>query len=339
MSAFVVMTAMPPTKGHIRLIEFAHALGEGTVVMIQTQPGEPFCNERVSALIDHFHDWGNIEFRHMHRTLPQDPETPGFRELWQKIMHNNGCEPEDLIVSSEAYGMWLAALTGATFIPYDPERLLTPTKATDVRTDPIGNFAQIANEFQKNLRINVTIFGAESVGKTTLSRSLAKLMNGQWFFEWARPYLETVGPDITVASMEAIWHGQKALEIHSHDFYDKPFAFYDTDLYSTIGYWAMPHWADHLGPVPQGLIADATPNDLYLIPRSNIPFEEDPIRYGGDRREASDQYWIAVAEQYGLNYVVLESPDRTDRIYEAMQALRPFEKRLKDSLAFDRGGF
>lgn len=341
-TAYVVCTAMPPTKGHVRLIEFAALTSDITNVLVMTQPGEPFPRERVNALKDHFcHDDG-IRFYNVHRVLPQDPETPGFRELWRDIMVSEyDCQPGDTIVSSESYGIWLSEVTGATFIPYDPERALTPTKATDVRNDPVSNFDLIAEEFQPYLRINVVLFGAESVGKTTLSRDLATRLNGHCFFEYARPYLEMVGPEISRDSMTAIWRGQKALETQSHRFFDKPYAFYDTDLHSTVGYWAMPHWADHLGPVPQGLIDDAMAHrsDIYLIPRSNIPFEEDPIRYGGDKREASDAYWIAVAEQYGLNYVLLESPDRNERIYEAIDALRPLERKMRHSLTYDRQGF
>ena len=36
----------------------------------------------------------------------------------------------------------------------------------------------------------VTIIGAESTGKTSLSRQLADTMDGDWVPEFARPYLE-----------------------------------------------------------------------------------------------------------------------------------------------------
>jgi NadR type nicotinamide-nucleotide adenylyltransferase len=340
MSTYVVMTALPVTKGHINLIEYALHLGDPVVVMLMTQPGEPFCDERLYALDDHFFMHPDIVIRNIHKTLPQDPETPGFKELWAGIMAEHGCVGEDnTIVASEPYGKWLAEVTGAKFIPYDPYREITPCKATDVRTDPVKNFDLIANEFQKFLRINVTIFGAESTGKTTLARDMAQCYNGHYFFEWARPYLEMVGPEITVGSMTAIWKGQEALESHSGDFYDKPFAFFDTDLYSTIGYWEMPHWTETLGLPPKGLIQSAVPADLYVITQSNIPFEEDPLRYGGDHRETSDEYWINVAESYGLNYVVLEASSRWGRIKETYAAMQPLIDKMKKSIAYDRGGF
>lgn len=340
-TAYVVMTAMPPTKGHTDLIEYAMHLDHTNVnVLLMTQPGEPFCAERHSTLLERFWGRSGITIHNIHKTLPQDPETPGFRELWRDIMMQYGCAgPNCTVVASEPYGLWLAEVTGTHFMPYDPYREIRPVKATDVRNDPLNNFDLIAEEFQKYLRINVTVFGAESTGKTTLARDLAEHCNGHFFMEWARPYLETVGPEITTASMTDIWHGQRALEAHSEDFYDKPFAFFDTDLYSTIGYWEFPHWAPTIGPVPRGLVGDAIPSDLYLICQSNIPFEEDPLRYGGDHREGSDEYWIKVAETYDLNYVVLKSHSREERIREAIGALSPYVEKMRDSLTYDRGGF
>jgi HTH-type transcriptional repressor of NAD biosynthesis genes len=342
-SAYVLMTALPPTKGHMRLVEYAAHLADDVQVIVCTQPDEPGPYERYYAVADRFSDAHNVFVHHHHEQIEQNPEAVGFKEMWRGIMRRYGCTAgEDLIVASEPYGAWVAEITGTTFMPYDPGRELTPVKATNVREDPWNNFHLIAEEFQGYLRINVTVFGAESTGKTTLARDLAELYDGHYFFEYARPYLESVGPDITVESMRAIWAGQLALELHAgENFHDKPIAFFDTDLFSTVGYWAMSHWVDALGPVPDGLIDDATSGkaDLYIITRSNIPFEEDPLRYGGDHREASDDYWIAVAEQYGLNYVVLDSEDRHGRWKESVAAIEPLWNRMRDNLTYDRGGF
>lgn len=334
--AFVVMTAMPPTAGHMHLIDFAKQIGDDYMVVLFTQPNEPMVLERYVALNQVHEGW----LTWVNRTLPQDPETPGFWDMWTNIMVDEiGVRPCDYIVSSEPYGQQLADITGATFVPYDPYRELTPCKATDVRNDPVSNFHLIAREFQPFLRANVTIFGAESTGKTTLAKGLASHCHGHYFVEWARPFLEATSPDINVESMTAIWKGQRALEAHSDTFYDKPFAFFDTDLYSTIGYWEQPHWRAQLGPVPEGLLRDATLSDLYIITQANIPFEEDPLRYGGDHRESSDEYWIQVAETYGLNYVVLDSVHPYDRIYEAKTYLDQLENRMREKIFYDRGGF
>lgn len=352
MRAWVLMTALPPTKGHAGLIEFAAKLAPEVHVIVCTQPSEPFASQRYTAVLQHALKVpsARVMVSHLHRELPQDPATPGFWELWKDIyttpsdymmFFDYGVEPGDLIVSSEPYGQTLADLTGATFMPYDPKRELFYTKATAVRDDVEDTFDWILPEFQHHLRVNVTVWGAESTGKTTLSKDLARVYGGHWFYEWARPYLETVGPDITIESMEAIWHGQTATQAHSYDFYDKPYAFFDTDLYSTIGYWEQPHWAEDLGPVPKGLIRDAEKfkSDLYVITRSNIEFEADPLRYGGTKRESPDEFWIDIANKYGLNYVVLDSDRKTDRRREAIPYIDAVARAKWQQLEYDRQGF
>ncbi len=351
--AWILMTAMPPTKGHRNLIRFGGSLAREVHVIVCTQPGEPFTGQRAEAVrqIAREIHYSRVSVHHLHKELPQDPATPGFWEMWHRILtkgddamdqwFNNGIQPGDYFVSSEPYGARVAEMTGAIFMPYDPDRELFYTKATEIRVDPLTNFEDIAPEFQHHVRTGVTVFGAESTGKTTLSKALARDLNGHWFFEWARPYLETVGPTINIDSMTAIWRGQAATQSHSWDFYDKPFAIYDTDLYSTIGYWEQPHWQKDLGPVPPGLIADAKAfrSDLYIITKSNIPFEADPLRYGGDKRESPDEFWIGVAEKYGLNYVVLEETDLAERLRTSIKAARLTAQAVTSGLHYDRKGY
>jgi nicotinamide riboside kinase len=255
-------------------------------------------------------------------------------------MESYGFKPGDFVVSSELYGQTLADRLGGIFMPYDPNRELYYTKATNIRNNLDKYFEDILPEFQHNLRSTITIWGAESTGKTTLSKELAWTINGHWLFEWARPYLEAVGPDINVASMTAIWRGQLATQRHARYMYNKPFVVQDTDLFSTVGYWEQPHWADALGAVPQGLVQDAlnTKSDLYIITKSNIPFEEDPLRYGGDHRESPDEYWIEIAKKYDLNYVVLDSSDLFQRVAWSGKYAKEIMAKKAESIFFDRKG-
>jgi hypothetical protein len=85
-------------------------------------------------------------------------------------------------------------------------------------------------------------------------------------------------------------------------------------------------------------VGDALDNksDLYLIAPSNIPFEADPLRYGDGERESSDQFWIDLCEDYGLNYKVLTSSNRGDRILEAADHVGVLLQGIKDSLHYER---
>lgn len=346
--AFVLMTAMPPTKGHINLIRFAAELADNVTVIVCTQPDEPFPSERFLAVADatkhseRFHAAGEVKVEWLHRKLEQNPSAPGFWEMWDKIMRGFGFKPGDMCVSSEPYGKTLADRLDGVFMPYDPERELYYTKATQIRNNPAKYFADIAPEFQQHLRQTVTIFGAESTGKTTLSRELSYKANGHWLFEYARPYLTYTENVITPESMTGIWKGQKAIQRHGQRMLDKPWVIQDTDLFSTVGYWEFPHWQETLGPVPEELIKDAIElkSDLYLITKSNIPFEKDPLRYKSDEgvREGSDEYWINVAEKYGLNYKVVTPKESGLRTAAALDMMDEHFDKIAARITYDRRG-
>jgi HTH-type transcriptional repressor of NAD biosynthesis genes len=341
--SFLLLTAMPPTSGHLQLIQFASLMAdEGTVVIVNTQPHEPLPYERVAALKRAVKNRGmkNVKFKHINKVMAQDPATPGFWDMWQKILLDAGVRPTDYIVASMAYGKKLAEITGSTFYPYDIDRYINPVKATPIREDPYAHFHHIIPEFQKHLRTTVTVFGAESTGKSTLSRQLAEKMNGYWLFEYARPYLEYTTNEITQRSMMAIWKGQAALQRQADNLHGKPYIVQDTDLFTTVGYWQFPHWQSTLGECPQGLVdeAKALQSDLYIFTRSNIPFEKDPLRYGGDHREGSDEYWLDVCKQYDLPYVVLESNDPDERLAQATAAIEKVAAEKAKLIAYDRHG-
>lgn len=171
-----------------------------------------------------------------------------------------------------------------------------------------------------NLPYRVTIFGAESTGKTTLSRQLAKATDATWLYEFARPYLEQTKAPINKQSMTTIWHGQAVLQSMAQG----GLIVQDTDLFSTVGYWQFPHWRDTLGVCPNALITQAKQwqSDLYVITPSNIPFETDPLRFGGDKREGSDAYWIRVCQQYDLPYVVLKGQGKKERLAETIAHIK-----------------
>lgn len=342
-TAFVLMTALPPTKGHLHLIQFAAQTASRLRVVVCTQPDEPMGNERFLAIKDAvrnlFHS-DAVVLRINHQ-LPQDPETPGFWDLWKNLMIWAGFKPGDIVVSSEAYGQKLADINSGVFIPYDPQRELYTCRGTDARHDLRGKFDTLMPEFQHYVRQTVTVFGAESTGKTTLSKAVADSMNGHWLYEWARPYLELVGPEITEQAMIDIATGQLAAQKHTATWYDKPFVVQDTDLFSTVGYWEQPHWTEALGIVPPGLVSEAIKNksDLYLITQSNIPFEPDKLRYGVDKRESSDEFWLGIADKYELNYRIIKYDDPVERLIEAQYYMAQHFDEMAEKLDYDRKGF
>lgn len=310
--AWVLMTAMPFTKGHANLIQFASAIAPTTVVL-STQPDEPFVKEREQALYNFnvtnctFGTGFKSNIIHVGafvQQVPKDENDYDFWYMWVKVLVHNGFKKGDYIVGSEMYCKTLAEYADGIFMPYDLERSILDCNATAVRDNPLENFSLIHPTFQPVLRKTVTFFGAESCGKTTTSKNIAKYLDYWWLPEWARPYLEALdSPPVSDDHMYAIWQGQLAMQRQAQKLEDKPFILQDTDLFSTVGYWRM------YGSCPEGIVHDAvlTKSDLYIVMSSDIPFEEDPIRYGGKVRESDDQFWIDICEEFGLNYVYVDA--------------------------------
>jgi NadR type nicotinamide-nucleotide adenylyltransferase len=337
------MTAMPVTKGHKALIQFADQYAEAidtmANVVVCTQPSEPFSQERILAVYDIIKPMVSTWMVPLNREMEQNADAPGFWDMWRGILHGNGARDGDTYIASEVYGKRLADEMNGKFMPYDPERSIMPIKATKVREDVYGMWTSIAPEFAKHLTRRITIFGAESTGKTTLAKRLSEVTDSYFVPEYARPYLENTVNEITVSSMTDIWKGQAALQQSARMWEPRQFIIQDTDLFSTVGYWEFPHWQDTIGAPPEGLVADALhqKSDLYLITKSNIPFEADPLRYGGDAREGSDEYWINVCEKYDLNYIVLDAEGLTNRAFEALPLIfKNFENHAKPLADYKR---
>ncbi len=320
------MTALVPTLGHKYLIDFARSLvtWRGTVhVIVGSMDKEPVNGkERVEAFRTTYNADSRVKIHHLHRNVPQEPhEHPNFWNVWRDIVREFvDVQPNDYFVASELYGIDMARVLGCRFMPCNRYRETVPIRGTEVRQDLLENFDFILTEFQKHIRKTVTVFGAESCGKTTMANWLAKELNGHFVPEWAREYLETVGAEITDEKMRAIVHGQYALQdTAQNDLFNKPFIFQDTDLFSTLGYYRL--WDGGTASDRELVehLAKKTKSDLYVVMNDQIPFEVDPLRYGGDKRESQTQFWIELLEEFDCNYYVVTA---TSQRYQQMEVAR-----------------
>ena len=323
-NGLVLLTALPPTRGHRYLVDFAAefmaAQGGALDVLLCTRPCEPIPGEwRYRALRDHFGD--RVTVRHYAEDVPQYPqEHPDFWTIWRDLIRaQTRCGPGGVVFASESYGAQLAEVLDCSFIPCDLHRDAVAISATQVRQDPIGLFAEILPEMQRHFRRTVTLFGAESCGKTTVSRLLAGRVGGHWVPEWARGYLEAAGPEITEAKMARIIDGQHASQAAVARFGDRPFVIRDTDLLTTLGYHQL-----YRGGHPERLadLVRATRADLYVVMNDEIPFVPDPQRYGGDRRETGTAFWLDLLARFGCRHHRVRAVRIDDQVAEIEAAIR-----------------
>lgn len=310
-NTIVLMTALLPTTGHADLIKFAAEIPDSKVhVLISGRTFEPIPSlDRWQDLHDHFKSYTNVYVAHsVNDHAPQNPEDmpDGFWEWWKDEINGNFPQTQghwDYVVASEPYGQQVADSLDARFLPYDIARTLNPIKGTNARRNPWDLWTSILPETRKRYMVKATMFGQESVGKTTMAKAVAEKLDVRWIPEYARPYLETVGPEVTLEAMENIHAGQTALQKSNFNKVETPALILDTDLFSTVGYY---HVID-IDEAPEELVNDAhtLASDVYYVLPDDIPFEPDILRYGDGVRESDTEFWIKLLEDHRQTYKVV----------------------------------
>lgn len=358
----VIMTALPPTTGHADLIRFANAYardnGGDVYVHLTICRDEPFINERVFALDEFINNHLNTDYTSSTEVnlvtdyydvdMPQTPEEYDGNELefwdmwceflfyseWSEMWTGEYASPHSVIIGSEKYCQNLADCMGWDFVEYDMDRSSNSIRATVVRESPLIYMPKFAlPEFISGVNHRFVFIGAESVGKTTVSKSVAKyIMHAKWYAEWARPYLERTGSHLDNQKMDMIARAQTAIDRVVKGSSDL-ISIQDTDIMATIGYYrlydelhtdlyrdiesqqqllsSMYHMTkgETLGGGAPKRFSVAKNATYIVLQQDHVPFEVDPLRYGGSVRETEDQYWIDLLEEFNKDYVVCPALD------------------------------
>lgn len=342
-----ILTGLVPTEGHRFAIETAAEVMElnfGKLhVIVFDRTFEPVKGTiRASAIREQFAHmpWVHV-YHHVDDGAPQnDDGTQEFWNYWCNLAERvTGVDNFSFVFASEAYGNTYANHLGGRFIPIDIDREINNIKGTTVRRNLHSQFGYVMPSFRKHLARRIVMFGAESTGKTTMAKQLVKNDNiyGQSKFlpEWARPYLERFGPDVTDERMENIAMTQYAIEKAALRNLEVPWVYQDTDLLSTIGYYRI-YKGQPYKYIDQ--MFEETKGHLYIVMSSGIKFTEDPLRYGGKVRESTDQFWIDLLEEYKCNYYVVQSHGESwEQQAEIEKVIRQFKSETFRELAeFER---
>lgn len=312
------MTALVPTKGHEALVRFAVEFCDDVTLIISSRSFEPVSSDsRIKPFKSVFPSIKVIH--HCDDHAPQNPSTKEEWNYWKNVV--GSC---DYIIGSENYCSKIAELVGAQYIPFDPSRAIFNIKGTSVR-NRLPNMEDVMPSFATYIQKKIVLFGQESTGKSTMARYLSFLYEGIFIPEWARTYLESLeDKTITEEKMDNIAISQYALQQTAYTRTDRMFFFHDTDLLSTIGYSRIYNkklmdW--------EILYRRA---DLYIVMNDEIPFVKDPLRYGGEVRESTKQFWIDLLEEFGCNYYVVKGVTEAEQHLEIAKLLIPLYQNIRD---------
>lgn len=342
----VIGTFLLPTEGHIFLIDTAYKymkhIDGKLAVSIAGRSKEPISTfVRKQTLVKYFEQPQYLIFKMRFGTLNDDnaPQNDnGTQEFWdywvRETLNSIGLSREDIshVFASEPYGKRLAQELNAKFIPVDINRVMTDgIKGSNVRSDIRANWNEIILPMRQELQKSFVFFGADSTGKSTMSKRFANdpRFKGTHIPEWARDYLENNGTDLSDEKMQTIARGQFAVTSSVRTQARHPWIYMDTDLLTTIGYNMI---YNKNSVIPLYLKHLFKPADFYIVMNSNIPFEKDDLRYGITKRESTDNFWIELLEEFKCNFYVVKETDHEKQFEEIAHVISQYQDDFLDPI-------
>ncbi|MEN8198616.1 MAG: ATP-binding protein [Thermodesulfobacteriota bacterium] len=165
--------------------------------------------------------------------------------------------------------------------------------------------------------LRVIISGAESSGKSTITRHLAKLFDLPYALEFARFYLEEHGPQYDLELLKKM--GRLHLDYQRERVVpDAPMGIFDTDL---INYKI---WAEKVfGSCPPEILAgmEGEKDHLYLLCEPDLVWEPDPLRENPYDRQELFQHHVDEVVRLGRPYELVNGSGRA-RLENAEAAFR-----------------
>lgn len=278
-TGLVIGKFMPPHNGHVYLIDFARHYVDTLTVYVDSLAVQPISGAQRAEWLRHM--FPAVRVKHPDHENPQYPdEHPDFWQIWKSCLLEATGGPVDYLFASEDYGVKLAEVLGATFVPVDISRSAVPISGTQIREDPLTHWEHIPRAVRPYFAKRVCIFGPESTGKSTLALDLATHFKTVAVQEYARTHLELQGGEISAIDIPAIARGQMAAEDALAPNANR-LLFCDTDLLATT------IWSDWLfGSCEDWIVKEAERRryDLYLVTDVDVPWVADQVRYLPEER-------------------------------------------------------
>jgi NadR type nicotinamide-nucleotide adenylyltransferase len=316
---FILGKFMPPHAGHVYLCDFASQYVEQLTLLVCSLPSDPIPGAlRAQWMAELF---PHARVLHCEEILPQSPEDDpeNFWTIWRDVAQRYHPESIDVVFASEAYGRRLAQEVGAEFTPVDPGRSAFPVSGSDIRSNPMGLWEHIPDPVRPYFLKRVTLFGAESSGKSTLAHDLARHFQTIAVPEFGRIHTETFGSAATskddirkivaghLASVSAAKPRANRLLIEDTD----PVL---TAIWSDTLTGERDPWFAHFRDYP----------DLYLFCDIDIPWVDDGTRYFSDPADRRRFHQACERElvERKVSFVRI-SGDRDERLRSAVEAVTP----------------
>ena len=288
----------PPHAGHHYLIETGEANCDELTVLVCDRPEHLIKGELRAEWLRQAHP--NVNVRVVRDEL-DDNDSPAWATYALKEMNGK----IDVVFTSESYGKPWAEAIGCEHFQVDIDRTTFPCSGTAVRKDPYKVWDYLSEPVKAYFAFRVCVVGAESTGKTTLSKALAKHYDTQWVPEYGRIYTEENVKDVwnytwkssdfvKIAITQAKLEDEAAAKANR-------LLVCDTDVFAT-SIWHR-RYMGFRSPEVETLAASRPPINLYILTDPKTPFDQDGFRDGHDIRDWMHQTFIDSLTMWGKDYL------------------------------------
>ena len=303
----------PPHRGHKHLIDSARAQVEELSVIVCRRDGEVPEGELRAAWLREIHP--DVRVLLIDDTLDADDS-----RLWAENSIRWLGHAPDLVFTSEDYGDEFARHLGCRHVQVDRGRAAVPVSGTRVRADPLGCWEYLEPPVRGFYAVRVSVVGAESTGKTTLSEELAAHYHTAWVPEYGREYSERK----LAAGGACVWRTEEFAHIAARQCELEDEAarrankvlICDTDAFAT-SVWHRRYMGAR-SPEVEGIATRHRRPDLYLLTDVTTPFVQDGTRDGEHVRDWMHEAFVEELRAQGRPFRLV-SGARGERLRQAVR--------------------
>lgn len=299
--AFVFGKFMPFHKGHVAMIEFALNQCDFLTVLVccSTQEEMP-CSLRKQWIQQTFKGVKRLEVKSFTYSENELPNTSESSTEVSKVWANTFLEelPEqDLLITSEKYGEYVAEFMGIEHLAFDPPRNLYPISASALRSHLFEHWHMVPQAVKPHLAIKVAILGTESTGKSTLAQKLSNHFGAELVNEAGRTLIENSN-SFSVDDLRKVAKAH-AESIEAALVGSSPLVILDTSVHTTISY-GRHFFSEELSMGDS--IMTTNQADLYLYLKNDVAFVQDGTRLPEAERNKLDVSHKAVLKEFGISF-------------------------------------
>jgi HTH-type transcriptional repressor of NAD biosynthesis genes len=295
----------PPHAGHHHLIRSGKEHCDELTVLVCDRPEHLIPGKLRAQWLRKEHP--NVNIRVINDQL-DDLDSNEWAKLALKEMNGS----IDIVFTSESYGEPWSKAIGCDHKLIDIDRTTFPCSGTAVRNNPYEKWDYLSSSVKEYFAFRVCVIGAESTGKTTLSKALAKHYRTNWVPEYGRTYTEKIikniwnytwsSADFTkIAKLQARQEDVKASQSNK-------LVIFDTDVFAT-SIWHKRYLRTR-SPLVESMAAKRPPIGLYILTDPKTPFNQDGYRDGENIREWMHQEFVDALTYWGKNYIFVSgSPE------------------------------